>query len=269
MEDRCAHRGAALSQGRIRDGQIECPFHGFRYDDGGRCTLVPAEGADWHIPEHFCITTIRVREADGYVWTWRGPNIPTADLPPPPKMPLVSGMYYGETSSIWNCHYTRGIENVLDYSHLPFVHRTSIGAFVRDPRTRVRTEPFDGGFRFVQVVDGKDPDRQFVDFVYPTLWANKLGRSYVMGTTFVPVDETHTEVYVRWYHQMPKILHPLVNLWGQFSQYLVFNDDLPIVSSQRPTDAANATNDKLVPSDGGVVAYRKMHLAHREESQGQ
>ncbi|MDH3510031.1 MAG: Rieske (2Fe-2S) protein, partial [Gammaproteobacteria bacterium] len=36
LEDRCPHRGAALSQGRVRDGAIECPFHGFRYDAAGR-----------------------------------------------------------------------------------------------------------------------------------------------------------------------------------------------------------------------------------------
>jgi len=86
-----------------------------------------------------------------------------------------------------------------------------------------------------------------------------------MAATFMPIDAARTEVYVRWYHRVPRPLHPLVNLWGQLSQYLVFNDDLPIVSSQQPTNVDDADNDKLVPSDGGLVAYRRLRRSHQEE----
>ncbi|MDP6449682.1 MAG: hypothetical protein QGH93_05985 [Gammaproteobacteria bacterium] len=86
-----------------------------------------------------------------------------------------------------------------------------------------------------------------------------------MAATFMPVDDSHTEVCVRWYHRMPRLLHPLVDLWGRISQHLVFDDDLPIVSSQRPISVDDADTDKLVPSDGGVVTYRALRRAHREE----
>src|SRR5262245_47910943 len=40
--DRCPHRGVALSLGKVtREGEIECPFHGWRFDAAGRCTAMP------------------------------------------------------------------------------------------------------------------------------------------------------------------------------------------------------------------------------------
>ena len=173
-------------------------------------------------------------------------------------------MRYVESRSTWNAHYTRCIENVIDYSHLPFVHRWNIGAFIRDPVTRVEVKPFAGGFHFY-LLGHKAPDRQFVEFTYPTLWANRIGRKSVLVTTFMPVDDRHTEVYFRWYHALPPFLQPLVQLWGRFCQYLVFKDDLPIVASQMPPNVDDAQDDKLVPSDAGLVSFRKLRRDHRTE----
>jgi len=266
MEDRCPHRGAALGQGRVMDGVIVCPFHGFRYDATGRCVLVPAEDDDWQIPEQLRATAYTVREDAGYVWVWRGPKAATGELPPLPRQPILDGLKYGETHYIWNAHYTRCIENVIDYSHLPFVHRKNLGAFIKNPTTKVSVEPFPGGFNFY-MIDRDNFERQYVEFVYPTLWANRIGRNFVMSSVFVPVDDTHTEVYIRWYHKLPGILRPLIDLYGQFSQYIVFKDDLPIVASQQPTNVDDANSDKLVPSDAGLVAFRKLRRAHQDEIQ--
>jgi phenylpropionate dioxygenase-like ring-hydroxylating dioxygenase large terminal subunit len=264
MEDRCAHRGAALSLGRVRGMVIECPFHGFCYDRHGQCQSVPAEPDDWPIPAQLRVDTWTTRERSGYIWAWRGPAIAATDLPPLPVQPVLTGLSYGETHYTWDNHYSRCIENVLDYSHLPFVHRRTLGALIRDLVTPVDIKPFDGGFNFYCV--SHKNDRQYVEFVYPTLWANRVGRNFVMAATFVPIDATHTEVYVRWYHKWPRVLAPLINTWGRVSQRIVFKDDLPIVATQQPANVDAAERDHLVPSDGGVIAYRKLRRAHQDES---
>ncbi|WP_425161602.1 Rieske 2Fe-2S domain-containing protein, partial [Candidatus Binatus sp.] len=41
VPDRCSHRAAALSAGKIRDGCLECPYHGLRFDASGQCVLIP------------------------------------------------------------------------------------------------------------------------------------------------------------------------------------------------------------------------------------
>lgn len=264
MDDRCAHRGAALSQGRITDGTIQCPFHGFCFDNSGRCVRVPSEGEDWTIPDHFRVNTYTMREEGGYVWAWRGPRGEAHTIPPVPQQPLLDGLIFGEHHYVWNSHYTRCIENVIDYSHLPFVHRRNLGAFIREPVTRVSVEPFDGGFRFIRLPENSN--RQFVEFTYPTLWVNRVGKRYFLAATFMPMDNEHTEVYVRWYHSLRwPIIRQLADLWGVFSQYLVFKDDLPIVASQQPASVDDAAADKLVPADAALLAFRKLRRAHQEE----
>ena len=42
VADQCAHRGAALSLGTVRDGCVRCPFHGLQFDPEGRCAFIPA-----------------------------------------------------------------------------------------------------------------------------------------------------------------------------------------------------------------------------------
>jgi phenylpropionate dioxygenase-like ring-hydroxylating dioxygenase large terminal subunit len=263
LDDRCAHRGAALSLGKVSGGAVECPFHGFCFDSTGQCIRVPAEGEDWTIPDHFRVRDHIIKEGGGYIWAWRGPEVARPELPCLPQQPALEGLEFGETQSTWHSHYTRCIENVLDYSHLPFVHRKNLGAFIRDPVTRVSVEPFDDGFRFFLV--GSNFERQFVEFTFPTLWANKIGKNYVLTTTFMPVNDSQTEVYVRWYHALPAILRPFSNIFGRLSQYIVFKDDLPIVASQRPANVDDAGADKLVPSDAGLVAFRKLRRTHQDE----
>lgn len=72
--DRCPHRGAALSLGRVRGGCIECPFHGFRFDGAGRCVEAPCMGAE--APRHLDTKAYALREAHGFIWMWWGEAYP-------------------------------------------------------------------------------------------------------------------------------------------------------------------------------------------------
>ena len=269
LEDRCAHRGAALSLGSVRDGQIVCPFHGLCYDATGRCVKVPVEG-DRKIPELLKVAAFPVAEGDGLVWLWRGPAVDPEVLPLLPALPrlaLVEGLAHGETISIWNGHYSRAIEGVIDYSHLPFVHPRTIGRLTRNPECSVSVEPIPDGFRAWRNAD--PPDRQFIELIYPNVWLNRIGPGYVLAAIFAPVDDTHTEVSVRWYYPPAlRVLRPLVNLLGRVSQWIVFHDDLPILASQRPVNVDDADGDKLLPSDAALIEYRKMRRRLREELSG-
>jgi phenylpropionate dioxygenase-like ring-hydroxylating dioxygenase large terminal subunit len=225
---------------------------------------VPAEG-NWPIPAQLRVRACTLREAEGYLWLWRGPAASTEALPALPRQPSLDGLCWGETRSTWPAHYTRCIENVIDYSHLPFVHRRNLGLFNRDPVTRVRVDARPGGFLFFRLDD--KPGRQFVDFTYPTLWLNTLGDRFHLAATFVPIDDDHTEVYVRWYHpwDWPGI-RALVDVYGRWSQKIVFRDDLPIVASQQPRNVDDADSDHLVPSDAALLAFRRLRRQHQQET---
>ncbi len=257
MRDRCPHRGAALSLGELTADGIVCPFHGLAFAADGHCTRIPVE-KDFAIPSNFGVVTWPATEGDGYIWVWRGP-LPEGDLPAVPLHPETHDMRYGEATGEWNAHYTRCIENVCDFSHLPYVHKTTIGRFKKNWDTEIEMEDVPGGFRAHLFESGKH--NQSLEFLYPNRWLLLLAPRIKLGLVFAPIDDTHTFVYGRTWYRFP-MPAAIMNAYTRLSQYLVFREDWPIVASQEPGDVLEAVDEKLLPSDAPVMAYRKLQRAH-------
>ena len=81
MEDRCAHRNAALSKGAVFDGKLGCPYHGWVYDHEGRCVEVPSSGSD-AAPPQCGVRRFPTVERHGLVWVWMGDTTPDARAVP-------------------------------------------------------------------------------------------------------------------------------------------------------------------------------------------
>ncbi|MDM0011627.1 aromatic ring-hydroxylating dioxygenase subunit alpha [Variovorax sp. J22P168] len=132
--DRCPHRGAQLSLGRVVDCNgakaLECPYHGWRFEAGGRCTHVPALPGFVPPATHRAVAHEAV-EAQGLVWVRLEPP---AEAAAPSALPAFSaeddarmrkiscGPYEVETSA------PRLVENFLDMAHFGFVHEGWLGA---------------------------------------------------------------------------------------------------------------------------------------------
>lgn len=265
--DHCPHRGAALSLGEIVAGNIACPYHGFEFGADGQCIRVPVEGEDWEIPAHFRAHALTARESQDFVWLWRGPELAEPALPEIPRQPGVDELVYDECVQHWPAHYTRCVEGVIDHSHLPFVHRKTLGRRMKDTVTRIRVDDTPGGFRAnLLQADGV---RHHVDFTYPNIWTQLLVKGYAMSATFAPVDDKSTEVYCRVHHRLNFApLRPLMRLWCRFSNYLVFHEDQAVLDSQLPRNADDADAEKLVPSDAAIMAFRRLRAMHRAELEG-
>jgi len=144
MQDRCPHRGAALSLGHIKNNALVCPFHGLAFAADGQCVSVPVE-EDPDLANDICARPLTTREENSYIWLWRNPDLAPAETVP--AHPDLEGQQFGESVTTWPAHYTRCIENVCDFSHLPFVHKTTIGLFKRNTATVVEIEDLPDGFR--------------------------------------------------------------------------------------------------------------------------
>jgi phenylpropionate dioxygenase-like ring-hydroxylating dioxygenase large terminal subunit len=120
LEDRCAHRWAPLSQGKLIRDQIACPYHGFRYDSRGRCTLVPTQAS---VPAALKVQSYPVREQGSYVWIWMG-EVAKADPTLLPDIPWLTDPAYLQLRGYMelDCDYMLLQENVLDPTHVAFVH---------------------------------------------------------------------------------------------------------------------------------------------------
>ena len=69
LEDKCAHRHAPLSEGRLQGDAIECPYHGLQYDETGACVRIPGQST---IPPGCAVRSYPVVQRWGWVWIWPG-----------------------------------------------------------------------------------------------------------------------------------------------------------------------------------------------------
>ncbi len=128
--DKCPHRGAKLSLGRVQtDAQgasrLECAYHGWQFDGAGHCTLVPALPAFTPPPAH-CAKTFAACEAYGLVWV----QLDAAQT----MLPAFAAHHDAQLRKIACGPYDvatsapRVVENFLDMAHFGFVHEGFLGA---------------------------------------------------------------------------------------------------------------------------------------------
>jgi nitrite reductase/ring-hydroxylating ferredoxin subunit len=150
--DRCPHRWAQLSRGRVLDdGTLECPYHGWRFDSRGRAAVIPQLRSDAAVPSRACLAMLPVREAYGLVWACPG-NEPRGGIPELPEWGAEGWRIIPVGAISYRCAAPVVIDNNLDAAHIAFVHQTSFGAG-QDPRIEAATvERTDFGLRQTGVV---------------------------------------------------------------------------------------------------------------------
>ncbi len=254
---RCPHRGASLALGSVHEGQIACPFHGFRFrGTDGRCAHIPANGeaepsAAYDVPVHTAL------ERHGFVWLWWGE--PRDDVPEPPWFPELDDPRWrwkaGRLHDDWPIHWTRVVENQLDFAHLPFVHATSIGRFVQTPVMDVEIET-DGVDYLKTWVSNQEAGS--LELHAPNLWRNRLGEKASIVAVFVPINEGTTRTYIR-YYQRQVTLPVVADLFGwvmRWANLWILSQDKVVVSSQRPAEAHLGNGDRLIAADAPIAWFR-------------
>ncbi|MDC7242900.1 MAG: aromatic ring-hydroxylating dioxygenase subunit alpha, partial [Sphaerochaetaceae bacterium] len=218
--DRCCHRGASISKGKIVNGHAQCPFHGFEYDKNGKVTLIPANGKKKEVPDRYKVNAYIAKEKYGFIWIFWGdkkenlPNIPFFE-------DLKSGFYYSQIKDHWPVHYTRCIENQMDVVHIPFVHHNTIGrgkkTVVYGPKIKWEGNKLTWFVKNL-VDDGKveakgpnemgdEEDLFSLQIIMPNIWHNIIAKKVRVFAAFAPIDEENTLIYLRFYQAF-------IPIWG-------------------------------------------------------
>lgn len=186
LEDACPHRKLPLSMGRIKGDAVECGYHGLTFDCSGKCIDAATQE---RIPPFARVRSFPVRDRYGLLWIWMGDPeraalhaIHEIDHHDDPSWNMTRG-----DSLLCKCNYLWMVDNLLDPSHVAWVHRTSFaGAGTDNTPLQISTNP-DGVVASRWMMDKPPPpfyaplvkfsgnaDRlQHYEVLYPSLGVNK------------------------------------------------------------------------------------------------
>jgi phenylpropionate dioxygenase-like ring-hydroxylating dioxygenase large terminal subunit len=264
--DRCPHRGVKLSLGEVKGDCVECPFHAWQFDGSGEVREVPLNPDAKR--ERLFATSFHVREIGGLLWLYTAPRRAGETVPEPmvPDALTTPGLARTYLEVEWNAHWTRAMENMLDSPHVPYLHRKTIGRFVRPyikPGSRMdiawEEAPFGGRTR--ATIDGRENSGALLEWFKPNIMVLHIpmpGKTFRMHAICVPVDATHTRMVVvgaRSFATFP-LLNPLFNA----SNRRIVNEDKAVVESSQPKEVPPASDEISVRTDRATLQFRKFYF---------
>ncbi len=263
--DRCPHRGTRLSLGRTCDGQIECPYHGWRFDGDGRCVAIPALPG-FAAPASHGLVTHRLSEAYGLLWLQFEAEAtrPRFDAEIDPTLRKLNVGPYDVAASA-----PRIVENFLDLAHFGFVHEGWLGDRAHAQLADYRIEPTASGFvasgcRAWQPKSNRlSSEGSWVDYRYELTspWSAVLtklpekqgGYRDEIALFVCPVDEEVSRV---WFRMALTDVDSSDEQIRAF-QHTIFTQDQPVLESQRPKRLPLSTGEVHCAADRSSAAYRR------------
>ena len=145
LQDTCPHRLAPLSRGRIIDDCIECPYHGLRFVSDGKCNFNPHTTGT--IPVKMAVRRYAAEERHGLVWVWMGREDRANAANIPDLSYLTDTARWRTVHGYFNlpCGADLMIDNIMDLSHLEFLHKGSLSTGYREDTRATMTTSEEGG----------------------------------------------------------------------------------------------------------------------------
>lgn len=250
LTDRCPHRNIALSEGARRGDEIQCGYHGWTFDGGGRCTRIPGLDGPADRPGRRA-EVWTLREQQGLVWCWGVPDEDPGPTSLPTRFPEADDPRYLTVRRRLRAPGTlhQVVENALDVPHTAFLHggwfrqdgpRRAVSCTVRRFRDRAEcvfegeTPPTGLAARLLGVRGG---DLVHVDrFVLPSITEVEYrlghGSHLLLRGACTPVDEDHTDVIACVSIRTP-LPHALVRAVIQPVALRIFSQDAVVLRQQR------------------------------------
>ncbi|MDX6740620.1 Rieske 2Fe-2S domain-containing protein [Actinocorallia sp. A-T 12471] len=223
LDQRCPHRNADLSYGRVEDGGLRCPYHGWLFDGSGACLEQPNVPAAQRTEVQWRTPAYPVCERGGLIWAYLGPGEP----PVMPRYPFLDAPEGHVFTNRWlsECNYQQANEGNIDPSHTSFVHRMEVpgadetmSGFKADTAPRLRVVDTSYGFRLLAERDDAARAQTFLrcsNFILPNAASANgfeagLGIGGASMLWHVPVDDnTHYRYEVTFHATTPLPVGPL------------------------------------------------------------
>ena len=302
LDDACPHRKLPLSMGRVRGDHLECGYHGLTFDCAGTCVKAPTNGS---VPQDAGVRSYPVHARYGLVWIWMG-DAARAD---PATIFHVEhwddpawGTTIGDDMTIV-CNYLYITDNLLDPSHVAWVHPSSFAGAGSDDTPMETTIREDGTaedgitvWRWIfdepaapfyapyLEFEGNCDRKQQYEVRYPSLALIKAffspagtggedrplhPQTFIMDSynLLTPVDETTTRYF--WFQQR-NVAPNDADVSRRFAESVrgAFEEDKLILAAvQRGMDTKRTPNITIRSDAGGVRFRRRLgHLIEAEQA---
>jgi len=139
--DRCPHRFAPLSMGTVVGDQLRCAYHGLEFDQRGACTRNPH--GDGNIPRAAKVKAYPVTEKHSVIWVWMGEPDKADERAIPDFSSSMNPdkRFVGQDYLLAKAHYQLETDNIMDLSHIEFLHPGSLGSeAIKKAKTEVVQE---------------------------------------------------------------------------------------------------------------------------------
>jgi phenylpropionate dioxygenase-like ring-hydroxylating dioxygenase large terminal subunit len=242
LRDACPHRGMPLSCGWFDGEQVECSYHGWKFDaHTGQCRLIPSLTSDQTLRvDRIYAGSYACEERDGFIWVYIpdpgpvGAGFTKADAPPnpAPEVPTFSEKYrLAYLTADLPCSVDHGIIGLMDPAHGPFVHQAWWWRSRHSIHEKTKNfEPIPYGFRMsahtpssnsapyklLRLYAKADSITTTIDFVLPNLRLETIraGKYWFSSlTTVTPITRDHCRIDVvacwnlfRWIPWAPEML---------------------------------------------------------------
>lgn len=287
LANTCSHRGGSLGSGAVVDGDIECPYHGWRYRSDGKCSRIPAIGKSTTPIPRAKVDSYPVQEKYGLIFVFLG------DLPEEKRPPLMSVTQWGDPKYRFTCfdntikaHYGLAMENGLDSSHTEFVHSDVMGYRGADrpngeylaPCGEVRERGEWGGEMGAEYPPGPGwgrfrttanrilgLDKKFTGiYVTTAYWGpNALDTSIYLSRTAnmhipqflweTPIDDSSTRMFLIGGRNF--VMSPLFDYFDRARNIKISRQDAAILENVRPGRPPESPTDVLFVKPDGILGH--------------
>ncbi len=280
MVDQCPHRLARLSEGRINeDGQLECPYHGWSFTGEGQCDRIPQQptGGQAEQSQRACVQSFPTAVAQDLLFIYPG-QAPANERPPFPLITPVADEPDGwvTINTFRDLPYDAFtlLENVLDASHLPYTHHSTVGN--RTNAAPVELEILTSGKNGFTGIWPEGPRKgklgtQHTTFIAPNLmWHDLTSKQF--GRTITVVYATPTKpgfcrLFARFPFKFPKgnifpsVIFKFNPQWySHIGQHTILEDDQIFLHHQeryleQQGGAANFTKAFYLPTKADLFVF--------------
>jgi phenylpropionate dioxygenase-like ring-hydroxylating dioxygenase large terminal subunit len=288
LADRCVHRGAPLSKGRLEGDNLRCGYHGLVFSPQGQCTEIP--GMD-KPPAKACIKSYPIVEKNRWIFVWMGDPEKADTKQLPDNYSCDSPDWKNKPGYMhYNTNYLLICDNLLDFSHLSYVHEKTLGGSTAIAQARpivdevskagqrglrlqraVKEVPSPPSYQRIHAFKGMIDRWWDYDFLLPgTLLMKSGGRpsqSNVLDTgevelhscqTLTPETKNSTHYF---FQQGHKTGQGDAELAEAMYQMLIraFEEDKDMIGAQS-TRLAQAPDFQMLPLhlDGALTKYRRL-----------